>query len=175
MATFFRKKEEPKPLPDVYYDKNNTAYTNLYSLSIETLNELGFYIGPDAPVLSDLFHFNCFWDIDKEEWAIYEREYQERLNIFKSKIKDYVVEWRKVNQTFELQIITLDYTSELELEELKSSILWVRNKITSLEAITYRNWQEEGVEGFGSDEEYNPEAFAFLDNEPIPAYSRVGE
>lgn len=173
MTTYFRKGEQPKPLPDIYYDENNTAYTNLYALSTEELNKLGFYTGPDAPVLSDLFHFYASWDTLQEQWVIHNRVYEDRLNIFKGKISDHVNEWRKIQRVYELKIITLDYTTEADLKELQDSILWVKAKIQSLEAITYRNWQEPNVEGFNSDEDYNPEAFDFMNNEPLPSFSRV--
>jgi hypothetical protein len=74
---------------------------------------------------------------------------------------------------YELKIITLDYTTEEELKELQESTLWVKAKIRALQAISYRDWQDENVSGFGSDEEYNPEAFNFMNNEPLPSFSRV--
>jgi hypothetical protein len=175
MATYFRKGEQPKPLPDIFYDQNNTTYTNLYSLPLETLNKLGFYKGPDAPVISDLFHFNTTWNTTTEGWEVYARDYEERLNIFKGKISDHVNEWSKIQRVYELKIITLDYTTENDLKDLQDSILWVKAKIRALNMIPYRDWQDENVSGFDSDEDYNPEAFNFMNNEPLPSFSRVRE
>lgn len=173
MATYYRKGEQPKPLPEIFYDENNIAYTNLYAMPIEALNNLGFYLGPDAPFISDLFHFNSKWDIISENWITYARPYEDRLNIFKGKIADHVNEWRKIQRTYELKIITLDYATEEDLKELQDSILWVKAKIKALESISYRDWQDENVSGFESDEDYNPEAFNFMNNEPLPSFSRV--
>lgn len=174
MTTFFRKGDKPSPLPDVFVDDSGTSYTNLYSLSEEQLNSLGFYKGADAPVLSDLFHYFTDWSIQAEQWEVYERVYEDRLSIFTGMINDNVNQWRKIQRTFELQLLTGDYETEADLQTLKDSIAWVKTKIKSLENITYRNWQEPGVDGIDSDRDYNPEAFNFMDNEPEPSFGRVG-
>jgi len=174
MTTFFRKGEQPSPLPDVYTDDSGTSYTNLYSLSEAQLNLLGFYKGADAPILSDLFHSFAEWSLQDEQWEIRDRIYDDRLNIFTGMINDHVNQWRKIMRTFELQVLTGDYETEADLQKLKDSIIWVKQKIVSLENITYRNWQEPSVAGFASDQDYNPEAFNFMDNEPEPSFSRVG-
>ena len=174
MTTFFRKGEQPSPLPDVYTDQSGQSHTNLYGLSDAELNSLGFFRGDDAPAVADTFHYYSQWSVDAEEWQILPRIYEDRLNTFSGLITDHVNQWRKIMRTFELKLITGDYETDSDLQKLKDSIAWVKSKIISLQAITYRNWQEDGVTGFDSDRGYNPEAFDFMDNEPNPSFSRVG-
>ena len=176
MTTYFRKNQKPAALPDVFYlEETNTSYTNLYNLSETELNELGFYLAPDAPIVSDPFYYCVDWSLDDTKWIVLEKNYEQRLSDINSKINDHICQWNKIKRTLELRLITLDYSSESEMTQLQNSILQIRDKIKSLQAITYVDYKKEDSTGNATDRDYNETALNFYCDEPIPSYNSLYE
>ena len=173
MTVYYRPGFQPAPLPEVYTDSNNNTFTNLGGLSESELNTLGFYKADDAPAVADTFLQSVAWSTDTNQWVVSDNNYAKRNSIFTGQRDDHVNQWNKIKKTFELRLLTLDYASETEKQTIINKINWVKQKVTSLNSILYQDFDDASVEGVSSDAEYNAEAMAFLNDEPVPRFNRI--
>ena len=150
MTVYYRIGSQPGPLPEVFVDENNNSFTNLLGLPESELNLLGFYIADDAPSVDDTFLQSVAWSTDTNQWVVSDNNYAKRNSIFTGQRDDHVNQWNKIKKTFELRLLTLDYSSETEKQTIIDKINWVKQKVTSLNSILYQDFDDASVEGLGS-------------------------